>query len=115
MLSVAKDPYYKFYIQSIAPHIDKLRNLPFGPKLCKKLVSTYPEIGNIINQQRCNYMNMINNMNLNNNKNQMNFSGNNNIIINNNMQIENYNIVQNQYVQKSAEEQKKNNFVEMNR
>jgi len=50
-LSVAKQPFFDQYIQTIVPLIDKLRGVPFGTKLYHKLISTYPEISNLHSQR----------------------------------------------------------------
>jgi len=83
-LSVAKEPHFCQYIQTIVPIIDKLRSVSFGTKLYHKLISTYPEIANQV-AQRNNMMRM-------NNFNGVPFMGNNNMNMNNNMPNMNFNI-----------------------
>jgi len=60
-LSVSKDPYYSFFISNIIPHFDQLKFLPFGSRLCQRLVNSYPEFAFLLNQRSFN-MNMNNNM-----------------------------------------------------
>lgn len=61
-LSVAKEPHYSKYIQTIVPIIDKLKTVSFGPKLYHKLINTYREIGNLVDQRNMMKMNTYNNM-----------------------------------------------------
>jgi len=53
-LSISKEPYYLFFIQSIIPHFENLKFQPFGTRLCQRLVNSYPEFALILNQKSFN-------------------------------------------------------------
>lgn len=40
----ATEPYKTIFFNTIAPHLEKLQNLPFGQKLYAKLLTIYPEL-----------------------------------------------------------------------
>ena len=104
-LSVAKEPLFSKYIQTLVPIIDRLKTVSFGSKLYHKLVSSYPEINNLLSQRN-------NNMRINNLNNNMTFISNNNISINNNSHNFNFNVIPNNFMsmKKTDASPQNNNF-----
>jgi len=49
--SAAKEPYYSAYVKTIYPLMEKLRSVPFGPKLYNKFLSFSPELSYLIGQK----------------------------------------------------------------
>jgi hypothetical protein len=56
-LSIAKEPYRSFFIQNIILHFDRLKLVPYGTKLCQRLINCYPEFGFLLNQRSFNFNN----------------------------------------------------------